>query len=593
MTSSNNLRIEANRRFRQAKTAARLLRADPSGRQLRQRYRAWKSRGQFSANQAITGETHNYFWGNYVPQGKVREVLIESERSEKSPYRGRVAITAHIFYDEFVEPLLTGFRALRVDADLFVSTPSEKISRTILAQAHSLPGNVDVVVCENTGRNFAPLFVEIFPKLVDYEFFAHVHSKRSQHSSARQQIEGWTKAQWDFCLFDNDVIERCLALLQAQPDLALAYPDVSDYLPSFAFSWLKNEGIAREWFLKHDIEFAQSTFPYPAGGMFWARTSALSKVHEAANSYDKFPPEAGQIDGTFQHFIERLVGVLPLTHDKKHLVFDLQERNFSTDTSYIWKRYRSQTAAQALDAIEHADSVSFDFFDTLQRREIAFVDIAKLLVGEAVKERSGLAPADYVALRNQVELKIRASFVGGEVTLADICRELGTHLGIEGSELEALEIRFELEQSLPRVDVVKLLVAAMSKGKKVSILSDTYYPASAVRRFANKIGIPSEVEILASSELGVRKDRGDLWEYLISQRRLRPETHFHFGDNRVSDEQVPGDFAIRCMGLPNCYDKWEMFELPQVIRNESFGGDFKMAQARIVSAFGDSPFLAS
>ncbi|QGJ68612.1 Rhamnan synthesis protein F [Planctomycetales bacterium 10988] len=63
---------------------------------------------------------------------------------------------------------------------------------------------------------------------------------------------------------------------------------------------------AKEILAKLNISLsADNQLEFPTGAMFWAKVDALSPLFDLKLTYEDFPPEEGQIDGTIAHAIER------------------------------------------------------------------------------------------------------------------------------------------------------------------------------------------------------------------------------------------------------------------------------------------------
>lgn len=238
----------------------------------------------------------------------------------------RTALTAHIFFDESVPDLLRLVKKYSPDLQFFVSTPSERILNSLQADIGHRK-NVCLALCKNRGRNFGPMLVEFAQELLNYEFVAHFHSKLSKHARRPIAFE-WKRRLTIFFIGENWLVKN-LNLFDVYDDLGLIYPDVSDLIRRLNYRWGPSLSSLRS------VPFLASLVPnakpsdyvmFPAGGMFIVRTEAMAEVLSYPWTYELFPPELGQLDGTLQHGLERLIGFYTKSNGWRHGIFDHERR---------------------------------------------------------------------------------------------------------------------------------------------------------------------------------------------------------------------------------------------------------------------------
>lgn len=108
-------------------------------------------------------------------------------------------------------------------------------------------------------------------------------------------------------------MSRILSFFETIPRLGMVVPLTFRQVLGAAH-WGDNKDIARE--LAFRLGWPDSALPedgalrFPVGSMFWARVAAIRPLLDLALTPDHFPPEAGQMDGTLAHAIERMLGVV-------------------------------------------------------------------------------------------------------------------------------------------------------------------------------------------------------------------------------------------------------------------------------------------
>lgn len=508
--------------------------------------------------------------------------------------KGKYAIVLHIFYQDFVERFSNALEGIDFECDVFVTTPQDEIARRA-EQVFLRNKNVKKVITAislNKGRNFGPFLVEFSQELLKYDFFCHLHSKKSIYSG-REQFQ-WANYQIEFLLLDKQVLSRTLNIFEESHTYGIYSPTPFQFMPSWVNHWLKNKHQGRAYLKQLGIDDNDEFFPYPVGGMFWARTAGLRPLLEKKWTYDDFPNEPIPADGTFLHVLERAIPKIVENQGYRQFFYYSYSGQHTEDKSYIYKSYVG-LEQHIQHATAQAEIISFDIFDTLVKRDYYEPDYAKYLL----PERLGLSMSgeDFVKIRNQVEtdLRIRKNFVG-DVDINEVYRELVKRLDLplKPEELAELEFQIDLDGLHAKEVMVDLLNSLAEQGKTIYIISDTYYLEHQIRRLLDKAGINFHYELYVSSALQLRKDNGSMWdmmkEKLSSTGSL--ENFIHIGDNVCSDAQNPGDRGLRGIHILAPLDKWDALGMPKVKDEFSINNiESVLKWGPLISQIGSNPFI--
>ena len=221
------------------------------------------------------------------------------------------AIVLHLYYEDLIDPIFTNYlTSLQDTVDLVVTTRPD-ISTDSLYRIKRMFPNVYFLRTTNRGRDIRP-FIEAL-RFVDerkYEYVCKIHTKKSLHRD-----DG---AQWRDELFKSLVgsvteTEKIISKFDSKKQLGLLVPRGSITDLSIEPINLGNRKWLDRLFKRlgtADLIGSYETH-FPAGSMYWARVAALSPLMDQAKfNIDEFELEAGQLDGTLAHAVERVVGLV-------------------------------------------------------------------------------------------------------------------------------------------------------------------------------------------------------------------------------------------------------------------------------------------
>lgn len=235
-------------------------------------------------------------------------VLAENGPSDLR-FQGTVGIHAHMFHSDMLPECRGWMASIPVPFDLFVSVADISGAEAASLALRDLPmlNRLHVEIHPNQGRDIAPFVSGFGRRLAGYDVVGHFHSKKSSHTPGKKD---WGIQLGHHLFHSAPHMTRLLNLFADQSDLGLVFPV---YHPSIKgqikwganFARIKQE-MSRLFGSRMNLTEAD-LLPFPAGSFFLARTDAIRCLLDGAFSYDDFETEAGQVDGTLAHAIERML----------------------------------------------------------------------------------------------------------------------------------------------------------------------------------------------------------------------------------------------------------------------------------------------
>ena len=221
-----------------------------------------------------------------------------AERDER-----RACAIIHAFYPELCGEMRGYLANVPGRLDLYISTTSEeKLQEITAAFAGYDKGSVEVRVFENRGRDIAPKlygFADVYDR---YDLALSLHTKKSPHGGT--PLADWRHYLYEHLLGSPQIVASIFELLK-HDRVGMVFPQHLFYLRPI-LGWGANFASCRALLRKMGVEIHEGIYlEFPTGSMFWCRTDALRTLRDLNLRFGDFDDEAGQIDGTLAHAVER------------------------------------------------------------------------------------------------------------------------------------------------------------------------------------------------------------------------------------------------------------------------------------------------
>lgn len=230
-----------------------------------------------------------------------RDALNSAAGNSRAPQPERPCAVIHAWYPDVLDELVDGLRASGIEWRLVVTTAHER-ETAVRRRLEKLGHPFELEASENRGRDVLP-FLRVAERLLDEgeRIVLKLHTKRSTHRS-------------DGDLWRRELMERLVSPKRAEritqtfaQDASLGMVAAEGHLQPLSYYWGANRDnvdylTVRLGLQAPDIDHDR----FVAGSMFWVRLDALRPILDAHLDPWEFDPEAGQVDGTFAHALERV-----------------------------------------------------------------------------------------------------------------------------------------------------------------------------------------------------------------------------------------------------------------------------------------------
>lgn len=231
-----------------------------------------------------------------------REMITKEFLGDGSP---QIAIHIHVFFLEVLDEIVDLLNSIPCSYDCYVSTDNIDKKSTILKKingCHNL-SYLQIDIMDNRGRDVGPLIEQMAPVIDKYKYLAHVHTKKSMHTDFGDD--------WRHFLYRNmfggiNNVSAIINAFERNSNLGLIIPEVYPIVREL-MAWDNTKEEVALLLEKMDLHYNLPEQPIcPVGDMFWAKVDAIKPLFNLGIEQSDFQEEAGQLNYTLAHVIERV-----------------------------------------------------------------------------------------------------------------------------------------------------------------------------------------------------------------------------------------------------------------------------------------------
>lgn len=246
---------------------------------------------------------------NYV----VDDTMSSEEKLTAVGEKRKVALLMHLYFEELFDDMYHYAESMPPYADVYITVSDLYKKERIEKKFATLPVHkVEVILCENRGRDVSAGLIVGKRLIEQYDYICFAHDKKTTQLKNGLSGKGFSDRCFNNILYNKHVVANILQLFEENERLGLlgtAFPNHGEYTQFIGREWTMNFDNTEELAKKLDVhapmdEDKMSICAY--GSVFWFRTAALKKLYEYDWKYEDFPEEPLPQDGTISHAVERV-----------------------------------------------------------------------------------------------------------------------------------------------------------------------------------------------------------------------------------------------------------------------------------------------
>ena len=219
-----------------------------------------------------------------------------------------VMVQVHVYYTDLFPEIISKTNNIPVPFDLYITTNTQE-KKFILEnclKTNTLANKYEILITQNKGRDVIPCLIQLKNVLMKYKYFCHIHTKK--HGETHEFGIYWQTYLFENLLGNKKIVKQILSNFEKYEKLGFLFPENFYKEIKFIYDYYPQD-------LEHINSIFEILFPknkikagdiknFPAGNMFWARTSAVYQIFNDS-IINLAQEEKGQLDGTIAHGIER------------------------------------------------------------------------------------------------------------------------------------------------------------------------------------------------------------------------------------------------------------------------------------------------